>query len=117
MVYHCDRQTNICDGQTNICDGQTNICDGQTNMCDGQTNIFPLVKKFPSGSFLSDLPQSSLKTSAWTQAFNTYPCHKNQARTVELDRVRTDRQTNRQPYENFNIDCTIPLIFKIVLLC
>ena len=89
----CDRQINICDGQANICDGQTNICDGQTNMCDGQTNIFPLVKIFLPGLFSSNLPQNSLKTSAWTQAFNTYPCHKNQARTVELDRVRTNRQT------------------------
>ena len=87
----------MCDGQTNICDGQTNICDGQTNMCDGQTNIFPLVKNFLPGLFSSNLPQNSLKTSAWTQAFNTYPCHKNQARTVELDR-------HKQSYANFNID-------------
>ena len=97
----------MCDGQTNICDRQTNICDGQTNMCDGQTNIFPLVKNFLPGLFSSNLPQNSLKTSAWTQAFNTYPCHKNQARTVGLDRVRTDKQTNKQPYANFNIDTAV----------
>ena len=90
----CDRQIKICDGQTNICDGQTNICDGQTNMCDGQTNIFPLVKNFLPGLFSSNLPQNSLKTSAWTQAFNTYPCHKNLTRTVELYRVRTNKQTD-----------------------
>ena len=111
----CDRQTNICDRQTNICDGQTNICDGQTfmtdkhlwrtNICEGQTFVmdkhlwrtnkhFSFGKKFSSRSFSSNLPQNSLKTSAWTQAFNTYPCHKNQAKTVELDRVRTDKQTD-----------------------
>ena len=73
-------------------------------MCDGQTNIFPLVKIFLPGLFSSNLPQNSLKTSAWTQAFNTYPCHKNQAKTVELDRVRTNKQTDKQPYANFNID-------------
>ena len=86
-------------------DKQTYETDGR--MCDGQTNIFPLVKNFLPGLFSSNLPQNSLKTSAWTQAFNTYPCHKNQARTVELDRVRTDRQTKRQPYVNFNIDKAI----------
>ena len=44
-------------------------------MCDGQTNIFPLVKNFLPGLFSSNLPQNSLKTSAWTQAFNTHNIH------------------------------------------
>ena len=84
-------------------DEQTCVTDKQTFVTDKQT-FFPLVKKFLPCLFSFNLSQNSLKTSAWTQAFNTYPCHKYQARTVELDRVRTNRQTNKQPYANFNID-------------
>ena len=73
-------------------DKQTFVTDKQTCVTDKQT-FFPLVKKILPGLFSSNVSQNSLKTSAWTQAFNTYPCHKNQAKTVELDRVRTNRQT------------------------